>query len=215
MTRRQRSIAHLASLVGLLCLVHGNPALAGPAEDYAEGNSRYAAGDLIAAMPSLRKAADAGHASAQALIAEILQQADEGPEAVTYYRKAALQGNADGQFGLGAMLAIGEGVAKDIKEARKWITLAAEQGHKLAINELALAYINGNLDIPEAERESAAALRWISAAADNGYVTAMERMATAYRNGEFGLEADQKTADQWSEKTRKALGLKQLRRKNR
>ena len=92
---------------------------------------------------------------------------------------------------------------------------AAEQGHKLAINELALAYINGNLDIPEAERESAAALRWISAAADNGYVTAMERMATAYRNGEFGLEADQKTADQWSEKTRKALGLKQLRRKNR
>lgn len=215
MTRRHRSIAFLAGLVGLLCLVHGSPALAGPAEDYAEGTKRYTAGDLIAAMPPLRKAADAGHAAAQALLAEILQQADEGPEAITYYRKAALQGNADGQFGLGSMLAVGEGAPKDIKEARKWITLAAEQGHKLAIHELAFAYINGNLDINEAERQGTQALHWIRAAADNGYVTAMERMAAAYRSGDFGLDVDIKTADEWTEKTRKALGLKQQRRKNR
>ncbi len=215
MKRTRRTIAMFSSLASLLCLLQLSPALAGPAEDYSEGSKHYESGDLITALPPLRKAADAGHASAQALLAEILQQADSGPEAIAYFRKAAVQGNADGQFGLGSMLAAGEGEDKNLGEALKWITKAAEQGHKLAINELALAYITGQLGVTEKQQQSADALRWINIAAENGYITAMEKLASAYRNGELGLAVDLKLADQWTETTRKALGLKKERRRNR
>jgi TPR repeat protein len=202
-------------LIALLGLLHGSAVLAGPAEDYEEGAKHYARGDLIAAMPPLRKAADAGNAQAQAMLAEIFAQSDSGAEAVAYYRKAALQGNAAGEFGLGAMLAGGEGAPKDVAEGRKWITRAAEQGHKQAINELALAYMNGNLDIPAETRGGDEAMRWIRAAADNGFLPAMERLALAYRNGELGLSADAKAASQWDEKVRKVLGLREGRRNKR
>lgn len=208
-------VASAASLAAVLAVLHAGHALAGPAEDYAEGTKQYAAGDLIAAMPYLQRAADAGHAAAQAAMGEILDQADSADEAIGYYRKSAAQGNADGQFGLGTMLAAGQVAPKNPAEAHKWIVLAAEQGHKLAINELALAYINGGLDIPENSRQSTEALRWIRAAADGGYLTAMEKMAAAYRNGELGLGIDTKAADQWAEKVRKARGIRQGRRNNR
>jgi len=201
------------SLISFLAALHAAPAQAGPAEDYAEGTrQRYAVGDLIAAMPLLRRAADAGHAAAQAAMGEILDHADSDPEAIEYFRKSATQGNADGQFGLATMLAVGEGAPKDLAGARKWIVLAAEQGHKIAINELAQAYIIGGLDIPDDKRQSAEALRWIRAAADNGYLTAMDKLAAAYRTGDLGLGIDIKAADQWVEKIRKIRGAPKKRR---
>jgi TPR repeat protein len=184
------SVASAANVVAVIAALHCNPALAGPVEDYA----------------------DAGHAAAQAAIGEIVDQADSKDEAFGYFSKSAAQGNPDGQFGLGIMLAGGEGAPKNLAEGRKWITLAAEQGHKIAINELASAYITGGLDIPQNARQSAEALRWIRAAADNGYLTAMERLAAAYRSGELGLSIDVKTADQWAEKIRKIRGIPKGRR---
>jgi TPR repeat protein len=211
----RHSFASAASLAAVLAILHAGHAQAGPAEDYAEGSKQYADGDLIAAMPLLQRAADAGNAAAQAAMGEILDQADSGPEAIEYYRKSAAQGNADGQFGFGTMLAAGQSAPKNLVEGRKWILLAAEQGHKLAINELALAYITGGLDIPDAARQSAEALRWIRAAADNGYLTAMEKLAAAYRGGQLGLAIDVKAAEQWDEKIRKVRGIRQGRRNNR
>lgn len=205
------STAGIAALLGLLCM---GQALAGAPEDYTEGTKRYAEGDLIAAMPLLKKAADAGHAGAQATLAIILDQSDSGEEAIAYFRKSATQGNADGQFGLGAMLAAGQGAPKDPAEAQKWILLAAQQGHKLAINELASAYITGGLGFSEAAQQSPEALRWIRAAADNNYLAAMEKLATAYRAGELGLPLDTKLAAQWDAKIAKARGIRQGGRRN-
>ncbi len=162
----------------------------------------------MAAMPLLQRAADAGHAAAQAAMGEILDRADSGAEAIEYYRKSAAQGNADGQFGLGSMIAAGQAAPKNPHDARKWIVLAAEQGHKLAINELALAYISGGLDISEDARNSAEALRWIRAAAENRYLTAMEKLAAAYRSGELGLTIDVDAAERWTEEIRKSRGIR-------
>ena len=44
-----------------------------------------------------------------------------------WYRKAAEQGNADGQFNLGACYRDGTGVGKDEAEAVKWYSKAADQ----------------------------------------------------------------------------------------
>jgi TPR repeat protein len=203
------------NLILLLASSYAALATAGAAEEYEDAAKRYAAGDLVGAMPALRKAADAGHAPAQVMLAEILKQADSSPEAVDYFRKAAVQGNADGEFGLGAMLADGQGVKKDIAEGRKWILRAADHGQPEAINEMAMAYINGNLGIADDQRSGAEALRWIRASADSGFLPAMERLAAAYRNGDYGLNADAKAAGEWDEKVRKALGLRQTRRNKR
>lgn len=211
--RKLECIALIAKTVAAIAIAHCGLAFAGPVEDYTEGAKRYASGDLIAAMPLLRRAADAGHAAAQAAIGEIVDQADSKVEAIGYFRKSAAQGNANGQFGLGIMLAGGEGAPKNLAEGRNWIVLAAEQGHAIAITELASAYITGGLDIPEDARQSTEALRWIRAAADSGYLTAMQRLEAAYRRGELGLSVDNKIADQWAEKIRKTRGGPKDRRK--
>ena len=53
-------------------------------------------------------------------------------EAAKWYRKAAEQGHAYGQYNLGDMYENGKGVEKDRDEARKWYGKAAAQGHEEA-----------------------------------------------------------------------------------
>jgi hypothetical protein len=54
--------------------------------------------------------------------------AQDDAEAVRWYRLAAAQGNALGQFALGDMFEKGRGVAKDTTEADRLYRLAAAQG---------------------------------------------------------------------------------------
>jgi TPR repeat protein len=49
-------------------------------------------------------------------------------EAIKWYRRAAEQGNAEGQYSLGGKYDSGDGVAQDFAEALKWYRKAAEQG---------------------------------------------------------------------------------------
>jgi hypothetical protein len=182
-------------------------AWAGPEEDYTAGSDLYKRGDVVGAMPLLRKAADAGYAPAQATLGGILDYSEFDEDAIAYYRKSAAQNNADGQFGLGSMLSVGEGAPKDVAEARRLISLAAEQGHKQAINVLAQAYISGKLDIPENERQGADALRWIKLSAENNYLPAIEALSKSYREGKLGLEVDAAAADTWQAKSYELQGL--------
>lgn len=209
-TARENPTMNAARLLRLTaaCLAAAHlVAWAAPEDDYKAGAKSYAEGDVMTAMPRLKSAADAGHAAAQALYAQILDRADSDEEAVGYYRKSAELGDADGQFGYGSMLASGEGTKRNVAEGRQWITKAAEQGHKLAINELALAYLKGQLGISETERSSAEALAWVRPAADSGFIPAMEALAEAYRTGGFGLGVDAGLAEDWAAKVRKARGL--------
>ena len=57
-------------------------------------------------------------------------------EAVTWYRKAAEQGNAHAQYNLGWMFQNGLGVSKNRAEAITWYRKAAEQGNEDAISRL-------------------------------------------------------------------------------
>lgn len=199
------SVARLLCVILLGC--SGSLAWAGPDEDYKTGAKMYAVGDMLGAMPIIKKAADDGHAAAQALYADMILAGDAGDEqALSYFRKSAEQGNAEGQFGLGSMYASGEGVKRDLAEGRKWVTKAAEQGHHAAINEMALAYMTGGLGITDDARKSEQALRWIRQAADNNFLSAIREMVKAYRQGEYGLAPDVKLADQWAARERKVTG---------
>ena len=174
-------------LFALCVLCHGGIAQAAPEDDFRVGSEAFRRGDVVEAMALLKKPADAGHAPSQALLAYILDKAEFNDEAVGYFRKAAAQGDRDGEFGLGSMYAAGEGVKRDPVEARNWITRAAEKGHANAINALAQAYINGDLGIGEAQRTGPEALRWVRRAADAGFLPAVTNLAQAYRTGGYGL----------------------------
>jgi TPR repeat protein len=122
-------------------------AAAGPVKDTALADREFARGDLAAALPLWRRAADQGYAPAQARLGDILDKSEEDEEAVAWYRKAALQNNADGEFGLGQMYAKGEGVPKDLVQAQAHLLRAAKMDHTGAINVLMQAYRSGGLGL--------------------------------------------------------------------
>jgi TPR repeat protein len=203
----QDKVKTVLRIVAPLLLCHACAVFAAPEDGYRSGMDAYRAGDVVKAMALLRPSADAGHARSQSLLAYILNQAEFNDEAVAYYRKAAAQGEPDGEYGLGSLYAAGEGVKRDPAEARKWITRAAEHGHAAAINSLAQAYMDGELGIDETQRNGAEALRWMRRAAELGYGPALERLAAAYRKGAYGLGVDLKQADALDAQARAAKGV--------
>ena len=62
--------------------------------------------------------------------------AKDDREAVKWYRKAAVLGNANAQFCLGNRYKTGRGVTQDDSEAKKWFRKAADQGHSDAQSQL-------------------------------------------------------------------------------
>lgn len=169
----------------LLAVAFSAAAAAAPQDDFESGRKAFEAGDVVGAMPVLKRAADAGHAPSQSFYAFILDKADFDEEAAKYYRLAADQDNADGQYGLGTLYAAGEGVARDAKLARDWFERAASQGHGLAVLALSQAFISRTLGFG-GDPADAQGLGWVRKAADLGSVPALDYLAKGYRSGAFG-----------------------------
>jgi len=185
--------------LGCLFALAAGPAAAGTVEDYEAGLKSFQVGDIVGAMNPLRSAANAGHAKAQVLLAEILDRSEFDEDAVALYRKAAEQGDPDGMFGLGAMIVAGEGVAKkDVPAGRAWIQKAADLGHRQATQVIAQAYLKGELGFSEAECASPTALHWIQLAAETDYLPAIDALASAYASGnQWGLAINKGLAEQY------------------
>ena len=80
-------------------------------------------------------------------------------EALAWYRRAAEQGHASAQFGLGVMYANGEGVPQDNVEAHMWLNLAAsrssgEQRERTVTTRDAVAERMTPADLGEAQRRA-------------------------------------------------------------
>lgn len=130
-------------------------AAAAPEQDSAEAEKEFDRGDLVVSMSLWRRAAEQGYAPAQSRLADVLDAAEEDEEAVAWYRKAAAQGYAAGEYGLGQMYAKGEGVKKDIEQARLYISRAAEQGYLLGLVAMMEAYRSGGLGLAKDAEKAA------------------------------------------------------------
>lgn len=86
-------------------------------------------------------------------------------EARTRFERLAQAGNADGQFYLGQMAAVGAGTAKDPAQAARWYEQAARQGHVEGQAALGSSYLRG-LGV---SRSLAEAARWSRLAAGRGH----------------------------------------------
>lgn len=110
-------------------------------------------------------------------VASALSQSDQGSAAykrgdyataLSWYRKAADQGQALAQYSLGVMYTNGQGVLPDHATAFSWYQKAAAQGNANAQTSLGAMYYNG--------QDYAAAVSWYRKSADQGNATAQNTL---------------------------------------
>ena len=111
-------------------------------------------------------------------------------------RAKADAGDPVARFKMAGFYARGEGVAQDLVEAAKWLTLAAEQGYAPAQNNLAVCYSTG-AGVP---KDQAKAIAWIRKSAEQGYARAQCYLGLSYAKGE-GVPRDQTQALDWFRKS--------------
>lgn len=195
------------SLVALALLSLVGSAWSTPEEDYKRGQFAYQRGDVFDAFPPLKRAADAGHAEAQALYAYLLDQAYEPEEALKYYRLSAKAGNLEGMFGLASMYSTGGSTHRDEKEALRLFKDAAGKGHSQALIVVASAYLTGRLGLSEAELSSAEALDWVTRAAEKKHIESIQRLIRANTEGGFGLPPNASEAARWQKVLNEVQGV--------
>lgn len=116
-------------------------------------------------------------------------------ESVKWVRRAAEQGDPEGQMYLGAYCLRGYGVGVDKAEGLKWLKKSADQGYAKAQVYLVGCYYTGDgTPIDEAE-----AAYWAKRAAEQGYVRAQLALAGFYLRGD-GVRASKAEAVRWYRK---------------
>jgi len=187
--------------------------------DTAELRQRAIAGDARA-QAELARRYDFGHGEGSVFsgadfaklgIDEVLVPQDYA-QAFYWYRKAAEQGLAEGQYNLGMLYYQGHGVQKDYAQGLNWVAKAACQGYSTAQNSLGDSYQRG-FAVP---RDIEQALAWYRKAADHqddAAWSAQKTLGSMYLKGadvprdvEQGLAWYRKASDQGDRSAEIALG---------
>lgn len=128
--------------------------------------------------------------------------------AIDSVKKIAVELNdASAQYILGNMYAYGQGIEKDAKEAVKWYTKAAKQGHSEAQIQLGNIYEKGQL----IKKDVDTAIRWYSKASEKGEGQASVALAKIYlkpprKNSKLYIKMLQRGADQQHPEAQYLLG---------
>ena len=133
-----RSLALVLMVLTASTLGSGRSSFAG----FMEGLEAYDAGDLQSAYEAWLPLAEAGDLQAQVALAGLLEVGGQGlaadlPQAVAWYQRAAVRGDPVAQMNLGDFYARGHGVPRDLARGFAWLTLAAEQGRRWAVDQQA------------------------------------------------------------------------------
>ncbi|MEE9258500.1 MAG: tetratricopeptide repeat protein [Nitrospinaceae bacterium] len=112
--------------------------------------------------------------------------------ALNEFKALAEQKDALGQYGLGVMYDIGEGVPQNSEEAARWYRLSAEQGHADAQNNLGTMYEDGE----GVQRDYREAVKWYRLAAENGNFDAPNNLGVMYLTG-IGMTRNYVKAHMW------------------
>ena len=126
------------------------------------------------------------------VLMEPVDEADVATSHLTEQRVKAEAGDPVARFKLAGFYARGEGVAQDLVEAAKWLTLAAGQGYAPAQNNLSVCYSTG-AGVP---KDQAKAIEWVRKSAEQGYARAQCYLGLSYAKGE-GVPRDQAQALDW------------------
>lgn len=154
-------------------------------------NGRGVAADRDAAMEWYRKAAEQGHGRAGNALARMQDNAQR----LAKTQRQAEAGDAEAQYMLGTMYLTGTGTPVNLKQAERWLKLAAGQGLDKARFKLGhLHYVT----LGESS-DSKLAFEWFRQAAANDYPPAMYYLGDMYANGS-GVARDYAEARSWFER---------------
>ncbi len=113
-------------------------------------------------------------------------------EAAGAYRASAEQGQAEAQFSLGVLYALGQGVQADLAEAVRWYSRAAEASGAAARYNLGEKYNQG---VPGRSVDDARS--WIAALSRLGEASSPLAVGSDYHFGAQGLPKDAERAYHW------------------
>lgn len=116
-------------------------------------------------------------------------------QSLHWFKKAAEQGNAVAQCGMGFCYEFGAGVLKNENHAVDWYRKAAEQGNTTGQCELGLCYEKGK----GIAKDEFQAVEWYKKAAEQGYSGAQLRLGLCYLRG-MGIAKDEKQFIYWYKK---------------
>jgi len=144
--------------------------------------------------PDLVKRAEAGDPVAQVWLGDRYNEGKSAPKseelATKWWKKAADQGNPDGQFNMGWKYWDGRGgMPRDRSEAVKYWKLSAEQKNIWSMAALGNAYLVGD-GISQDYKE---AVKYFRAAKDGGSSWAQALLGRCYENG-WGVPKDRQEA---------------------
>ncbi len=115
-------------------------ALATPEEDFASAEKSFNEEDIKEATRYLRLAADQNYFPAQVRLGELMTGSTDYEEGFGWFLTAAFQGDAEGQYNLGQMYALGYGTEINPDKAFFWTKKSAEQNYLPAVKLLAGLY---------------------------------------------------------------------------
>jgi hypothetical protein len=152
----------------------------------------FNAGKSNAARDRLEKKAQSGFAPAQVLFGMQLEQEKKFPEMLSWYRKAAEQGNSNGMRNLGVCYCDGIGVSKDAVRAMTWFRKAAEFGNADALWNIGNLYRDGI----GVTKDIAMAIEWYRKGAAKENANAMNELGACYWSGD-GVKKSAREAISW------------------
>ena len=120
------------------------------------------------------------------------QQRGEYSEAISWYLKAATQGNTVAQQLLGTLYLNGQGTKQDFASAIHWFNEAAAENEAIAQYFLGMLYLKGE----GVKQDISAALDWLHKSADQGYALAQYQLGDMYLTG-TGVEQKYYMAVHW------------------
>ncbi len=112
--------------------------------------------------------------------------------ALSEWQPIAEQGDANAQYNMGLLYALGQGVPQDFKRAAEWYEKAARQGVAAAQYNLGVIYANGQ-GVPQNVTE---AREWFTRAAEQGVAQAEDSLGYFYGSGQ-GIAKNYAEAEKW------------------
>lgn len=146
----------------------------------------------------IQRAADAGSAEGEHRLALLYARGEAGlprdeARAAQLFEKAAEKGNRRAQLNIGTMYWRGQGVPRDLVQARAWLEKAAADGDVHAIYALGRAMSES---APPANADPTRAADLFRQAAERGHMFAALRYGMALSEG-AGVRKDQAAAQRW------------------
>ncbi|MET0545835.1 MAG: hypothetical protein ABWZ40_05965 [Caulobacterales bacterium] len=153
--------------------------------------------ELAMATASAPNAAIAGKPADAALTYQRALDSLRGGDAnagAAAMKQAADQGYAPAQYRLSKLYERGEGVPKNMSEARRWTEKSAKAGNRKAMHDLAVYYAEGE----GVRQDYVSAVEWFRKAADYGLSDSQYNLGVLYEQG-LGVTQDQGEALYWFE----------------